>query len=172
MTLPLLSRRMATAVPMSSGERSTNAHAANNTSNARFHAGRVKRVEHLPVGTAEFLHFVLLAYLQEPGHAADALCVGLRRQCVADACQQIGLALFCLQSFGDKGDVDAWKSPVKAGDVEAVLFGVGLLVKDGCVIPFADASMMTAALSAQETVTNMPSVTLLRWSMAVWPFPM
>ena len=33
-------------------------------------------------------------------------------------------------------------------------------------------SMMTAALSAQETVTNMPSVTLLRWSMAVWPFPM
>ena len=99
----------------------------------------MKRVEHLPVGTAEFLHFMLLAYLQEPGHAADALCVGLRRQCVTDACQQIGLALFCLQSFGDKGDVDAWKSPVKAGDVEAVLSGVGLLVKDGCVIPFADA---------------------------------
>lgn len=82
---------------------------------------------------------MLLTYLQELGHSVDARFIGLWRQCIIDACLQIGFAGFCRQSFGDKYYVYAWKSFAKVGDVKAILFCVGLLVKDGCVIPFADA---------------------------------
>lgn len=132
----------------------------------------MKCVKHLSVALAEFLHFMLLTHLQELSHSVDARFIGLWRQCIIDACLQIGFAGFCRQSFGDKYYVYAWKPLVEAGDVKAILFCVGLLVKDGCVIPFADAVYDLAALRAPETVTNMPLVTLLRWSMAVWLFPM
>ena len=82
---------------------------------------------------------MLLTHLQELGHSVDARFIGLWRQCIIDACLQIGFAGFCRQSFGDKYYVYAWKPLVEAGDVKAILFRVGLLVKDGCVIPFADA---------------------------------
>lgn len=132
----------------------------------------MKCVKHLSVALAEFLHFMLLTHLQELSHSVDARFIGLWRQCIIDACLQIGFAGFCRQSFGDKYYVYAWKPLVEAGDVKAILFCVGLLVKDGCVIPFADAVYDFGSLRAPETVTNMPLVTLLRWSMAVWLFPM
>ena len=99
----------------------------------------MKCVKHLSVALAEFLHFMLLTHLQELSHSVDARFIGLWRQCIIDACLQIGFAGFCRQSFGDKYYVYAWKPLVEAGDVKAILFCVGLLVKDGCVIPFADA---------------------------------
>lgn len=132
----------------------------------------MKCVKHLSVALAEFLHFMLLTHLQELSHSVDARFIGLWRQCIIDACLQIGFAGFCRQSFGDKYYVYAWKPLVEAGDVKAILFCVGLLVRMDVLYRSRMPSMILAALRAPETVTNMPLVTLLRWSMTVWLFPM
>ena len=94
----------------------------------------MKCVKHLSVALAELLHFMLLTHLQELGHSVDARFISLWRQCIIDACLQIGFAGFCRQSFGDKYYVYAWKPLVEAGDVKAIFFCVGLLVKDGYTV--------------------------------------
>ena len=117
------------AVPISNGDSIIRAHMANKNVERTFPCRQMKCVKHLSVALAEFLHFMLLTHLQELGHSVDARFIGLWRQCIIDACLQIGFAGFCRQSFGDKYYVYAWKPLVEAGDVKAILFCVGLLVK-------------------------------------------